>query len=283
MLTRVMFVAVALVAAACSGSGGQPAGGGQGGNGGAIGVGGAAGAAPGVGGAGGGASAVDDALIFPPGLDVELEQGGAGLFDLTALTLRDGPDGLELYASLTNVGDLPACDAALKVTINDKNNQPLGMFINGLDTSHLYLYTLPDGSQTIAACASPGDVTMTNIFTMAPDIAAADVGSVVYYYVYFVLDGITLIDPGFTVTDVQPVTGTDGTSYTGTFTNGLAMTVNSPSIRVFPVNRVGRPLAVAGANGSVQIPPGGTWTFQTDSVDMPGVDYAVFPAASFSN
>ncbi|HXU62802.1 MAG TPA: hypothetical protein VN962_13925 [Polyangia bacterium] len=282
MPTRVLFVAVALFAAACSGAAGQSDAGAPGGRGGAVGVAGAAGGASGIAGASGAAGA-DGALIDPPGLDVELEQGGAGLFDLTALTLRDGPDGLELYASLTNVGDLPACDAALKVTINDKNNQPLGMFINGLDTSHLYLYTLPDGSQTIAACASPGDVTMTNIFTMAPDIAVADVGSVVYYYVYFVLDGITLIDPGFTVTGVQAVTGTDGTSYTGTFTNGLTMTVNSPSIRVFPVNRVGRPLAVAGANGSVQIPPGGTWTFQTDSVDMPGVDYAVFPAASFSN
>lgn len=269
MPTRVLFVAVALFAVACSGAAGKSDGGARGGIGGAMG--------------GNGGQAADDALIFPPGLDVELEQGGAGLFDLTALTLRDGPDGLELYAALKNVGDLPACDAGFKATIYDKNNQPLGMFINGLDTSHLYLYTLPDGSQTIAACASPGDVTMTNIFTMAPDIAVADVGSVVYYYVYFVLDGITLIDPGFTVTDVQAVTGAAGTSYTGTFTNGLSMAVNSPSIRIFPVNRVGRPLAVAGANGSLQIPPGGTWMFQTDSVDMPGVDYAVFPAASFSN
>lgn len=249
MPTKVLVVAVALVAAACSGAG----------------------------------QGADDALIVPPGLDVELQPGGAGVFDLTALTLRDGPGGLELYAAVRNVGDVPACDAALKVTLNDKNNQPLGMLINGLDTNRLYLYPLPDGSTTVAACASPGDVSMTSILNMAPDVTVADVGSIVYYYVYFVLDGITLIDPGLSIGDVQAVAGPGGTTYTGTVTNGLAMPVSNPSVRIFPLNRAGRPLDVAGADESSQIPAGGTWTFQTDTVDDPGVEYAAFPAASFSN
>lgn len=285
MLTRVLLVAVALLAVACSSPAGQPDGGARGGNGGAIGAAGAAGApdaGPDAAGNRGG-QGPDDALIVPPGLDVELEPGGAGVFDLTALTLRDGPNGLELYAALKNVGDVPACDAALKATLNDQNNQPLGMLINGLDTNRLYLYPLPDGSTTVAACANPGDVVMTSILNMAPDIRVADVGSIVYYYVYFVLDGLTPIDPGLTISDVQAVAGPGGTSYTGTFTNGLAMPVSMPSIRIFPVNRVGRPLGVAGADESSQIPAGGTWTFQTGTVDDPGVDYAAFPAASFSN
>jgi hypothetical protein len=286
MPTRIVFVAVAVMAAACSGSAGRSGAAGQGGQNAAAGAAGGGGTAAGGGidaAAGSAGQGPGDGPIFPPGLDVRLEEGGAGLFDLTALTLRDGPGGLELYAALKNTGDIPACDAALKVWINDKNNQPLGMFINGLDTRHLYLYPLPDGGTTVAACASPGDVAMTNIFTLAPDITVADVGSVVYYYVYFVLDGITPIQPGLTVGDVQSVTGPGGTSYTGTITNGLDIPVTEPSVRIFPVNRAGRPLGVAGAGDSSQIPPGGIWTFQTNSVDAPGVDYAAYPAASFSN
>jgi hypothetical protein len=256
--------------------------------------------------AGGGAGGQDDddALIVPQGLIVSLEQGGAGVLDLYALTLRDGPDGLELYAALTNDGDVPACDAALKVTLYDTSGQPLGNFINGLDTKSFYLYTLPDASTTIAACAAPGDVTMTEIDTMASNISVADVGQVVYYYSYFALDAV-LID-GLTVTQVNVVTGNAGTNdagtgdagtgdagtgdagtsnagttYTGTVLNGLDQIVTDPSIRIFPLNRVGRPLGVAGGSDSSQVPAGGTWTFQTDSVDMPGVGYAAFPAASF--
>ena len=310
MLTKTLLVlaAAALLPLGCSsgqqegdagskgGSAGTPAAGGAGGQAGAPApdggsdargaVGGRAGApAPDggsdAGGAVGGTNGDDDALIVPRGLDVILEPGGAGVLDLYALTLRDGPDGLELYAALTNDGDVPACDAALKVTLYDTAGQPLGNFINGLDTRSFYLYTLPDASTTIAACAKPGDVTMTEIATMATDISVADVGQVVYYYSYFALDAV-LID-GLTVTQVTTVTSNAGTTYMGTVLNGLDMTVSAPSIRVFPLNRVGRPLGVAGGSDSSQVPAGGTWTFQTDSVDTPGVDYAAFPAASFSN
>ena len=334
MLTKILLVVAgaALFSLACSssaqhgdaGSGGAGSGGSAGV--GAAGVGGAGragttgGGGVGVAGAGspdggsdaGGTTGVlddDDALIVPQGLVVSLEQGGAGVLDLYALTLRDGPNGLELYAALTNDGDVPACDAALKVTLYDTSGQPLGNFINGLDTKSFYLYTLPDASTTIAACAAPGDVTMTEIDTTGSGISVADVGQVVYYYSYFALDAV-LID-GLTVTQVNVVTSKAGTSdagtsdaatsdaatsdaatsdaatsnagttYTGTVLNGLDQMVTDPSIRIFPLNRVGRPLGVAGGSDSSQIPAGGTWTFRTDSVDMPGVSYAAFPAASF--
>jgi len=322
MLTKILLVlaAAALLPLACSSGtqeidagahGGRDGGSDARSNGGRAGTTGVAGA--GVAGAGagspdGGSDAAgginggqddDDALIVPQGLQVSLEQGGAGVLDLYALTLRDGPDGLELYAALTNDGDVPACDAALKVTLYDTSGQPLGNYINGLDTKSFYLYTLPDASTTIAACAAPGDVTMTEIDTMASNISVADVGQVVYYYSYFALDAV-LID-GLTVTQVNVVTGNAGTNdagtsdagtgdagtsnagttYTGTVLNGLDQLVTDPSIRIFPLNRVGRPLGVAGGSDSSQVPAGGTWTFQTNTVDTPGVGYAAFPAASF--
>jgi len=211
---------------------------------------------------------------------VTLEPGGAGVLDLFALTLRAGPDGLELYAALRNDGDVPACDAAFKVQLYDTAGQPLGDWINGLYTNHFYLYTLSDGSTTIAACASPGDVTMTEIATMASDIAVGDVGQVVYYYSYFALDAV-LID-GLTVGEVDSVTTSAGTTaYSGTVINGLDMMVSDPSVTVFPLNRVGRPLGMVSAGDTSQVPAGGSWTFQTNTVDTPGVDYAAYPAANF--
>jgi hypothetical protein len=230
---------------------------------------------------GGDSGSGDDTLIFPAGLDVSLEPGGAGVLDLIALTLRQGSDGLELYAALKNDGDVPACDAALKVQLYDKANQPLGNWISGLRTKHFYLYTLPDGSTTIAACASPGDVTMTQIATMASDIAAADVGQVVYYYSYFALDAVPIDGP--TVTQVNSQTSSAGIVYTGTLVNQLDTAVSNPSVTIFPLNRAGRPLGAASGGDASQVPPGGTWTFRTTTVDAPGVDYAAYPAASFGN
>ncbi len=299
MLTKILLVlAVALFfPLACSSGAPEGPAGSTGGSAGTIGVGaaGVAGAAAPDGGAGvaapdggdaGGAPCgpnSDHALIVPAGLNVSLEAGGAGVLDLFALTLQEGPNGLELYAALNNDGDVPACDAALKVFLYDAAGNPLGDFINGLYTSHFYLYTPTDGSAAeIAACASPGDVTMTEIAIPASDdIALGDVASVVYYYSYFALDAV-LID-GLTVSEVNPVTTTAGTAYTGTVVNDLDMMVSGPSIAIFPLNCVGRPLGIVSGSDASVVPAGGSWTFQTNSVDTPGVSYAAYPSASFSN
>jgi hypothetical protein len=290
MLTKISLVlaAVALLSLACSSGAQEGDAGSNGGSAGTTGVGGAgaagAGAADGGSAAGGTACAPnsDDALIVPEGLEVSLEPGGAGVLDLYALTLQEGPNGLELYAALTNDGDVPACDAALKVYLYDTTGQPLGDYISGLYTKDFYLYTPPDGSAQIAACASPGDATMTEIAVPASDnIALSDVGSIVYYYSYFALDAVPL--DGLTVGAVNTVTTTEGTSYTGTVINDLDMTVSDPSVAIFPINCVGRPLGIASASDTSEVAAGGNWTFQTNSVDTPGVNYTAYPSASFSN
>jgi hypothetical protein len=78
------------------------------------------------------------------------------------------------------------------------------------------------------------------------------------------------------------VTAGAGTVYTGTLSNGLDVAVSDPSVTVFSVNRVGRPLGVAIATGTVQIPPGGSWAFETNTVDMPGADQAAYPAGAMA-
>ncbi len=237
---------------------------------------GTSGGAP-AGGAGAG-STDDDALVVPRDVVVLPLAGGTGDLGFVALTLRDGPLGLEAYAALKNEGDMAACSGGLTLQLFDKNQQTLGANIGGLLSQHLYRFT--DGTGTVAACVGPGDVSMAAIF-FGPEVARDDVGFVEYSSTYFALD-VTPID-GFTVTGLESVTLAGGTSFTGTFSNGFDMTVNTPSVVVFPVSRVGRPLAMATASDTASVPSGGSWSFQTNSVDVVGNDGVAYPTAVLPN
>jgi hypothetical protein len=217
--------------------------------------------------------------IFPDELSVTALAGGNGVLDLIALTLRKGPSGTELYAALKNNGERPACDAALAVELFDKAEQSIAAGIGALWTQHFYRLT--DGSGSIAACAGPGDVTMASLTDLPVDIAIDDVGTVVYRCPYFALD----VEPiaGLSLDHVTSVTRGTGSAYTGRFLNSLDVAVSNPSVAIFPVNRVGRPLGVATGSGTNEIPPGGSWAFETNSVDARAVDYVAYPTGAFAD
>lgn len=221
----------------------------------------------------------DDELIVPQGLSITALAGGNGVLDLIALTLREGPNNIEVYAALKNDGDVPACSAALSVELFDKTEQSLAAGISGLLTQHFYRLT--DGSRSIAACVGPGDVTMAAVTDLPSEIAIEDVGYVVYRCPYFALDVVPI--DGLTVSAVKGVTSSAGVSYTGTLVNELDVTVSHPSVTVFPVNRVGRPLGVAMGSGSVEIAPGGSWAFETNTVDASAADHFAYPAGALGN
>jgi hypothetical protein len=221
----------------------------------------------------------DDALIVPEGLSVTALAGGNGVLEVIAFTLRKGPRSAEVYAALKNVGDIPACSAAVSVELFDEAEQSLAAGIGGLLTQRFYRLT--DGSGTIAACVAPGDVTMAAVTDLPSDIVIEDVGYVVYRCPYFALDVVPI--DGLTISHVESITGRDGTAYTGTLVNGLDVAVNNPAVSVFPVNRVGRPLGMATASGALEIPPGGSWSFETNAVGTPGVEYAAYPAGALGD
>ena len=204
--------------------------------------------------------------------------GGNGVLDVTALTLRNGPNSTELYAALKNVGDVPACDAAVSVELYDTSEQSLAAGIGGLLTQHFYRLT--DGSDAIAACVGPGDVTMAAVTDLPSNIAIEDVGYVVYRCPYFALD-VAPID-GLTIRDLKSVPEAAGSAYTGTLINGLDVAVSKPSVTVFPITRAGRPLGIATGSGTMEIPPGGSWDFETDTVGALGVDYVAYPAGALA-
>jgi hypothetical protein len=95
-------------------------------------------------------------------------------------------------------------------------------------------------------------------------------------------DGLTPLG-SFTVSQVQVVAKDAASAYQGVFTNPLSLTATAPSVTIFPVNRVGRPLGAASSSATIDVPPGGTWSFETSTVNDRGVDYAAYPGASVSN
>jgi hypothetical protein len=216
------------------------------------------------------------ARIVPEGLSVTALAGGNGVLELVALTLQRGPGGVELFAALENVGDTPACNAAFSVELFDQSERSLAAGIGGLHASHYYRLT--DGSDAIASCVGPGDVSMVAVTDLPSDIAIEEVGTLVYRCPYFALDVAAIA--GLAIRNVKRVTLSAGMAYMGTLVNELDVTVNRPSVAVFPVDRAGRPLAMLTSSSSeAELPPGGSWAFETNA-GMPGEDYYAYPAGA---
>jgi hypothetical protein len=216
----------------------------------------------------------DDALIAPAGLDVTARAGGCGVLSMVALTLRRGPDNGELFAALKNDGASPACSPSFTVELWDRADQPLATGLGGVLVKRFYRLT--DGSGTVAGCVGPGDIAMVAITDLPAELEIENVGSVVYGCNFWMLE-VSPID-GISVGDVKVVARGGGASYTGALVNGMDVALSRPSVAVFPVNRVGRPLGVAFGTGTVDVPPGGSWQFETTPVSEPGVNALAYPA-----
>jgi len=252
------------------GAGGTPSSGGQAGSG----AGGLAGVS--------GALSEDDALVVPQGVSVMGLPGGHGILEMFALTIRKGATNTEMYAALKNVGDRPVCDGALTIELYDKDGMSLVAAIGGLLTDHLYRLT--DGSGTLASCVGGGEVTMASMTDLSLDLDLDNIGFAVYRNPYFGLE-VEQIE-GFTVKDVIGTPSGTGTSYTGTLVNGLDAPITNPTIMIYPVNRVGRPLGMATASSvdpAAELAPGGSWSFTSNVVDAVGVDYHAYVTASVVN
>jgi hypothetical protein len=218
----------------------------------------------------------DDAHIVPEGLSVTALAGGNGVLQLIALTLREGPSGPEMYAALRNDGEAPACSAAFSVELFNRDEQSLAAGIGALLTQGFY--ELADDASTLAACVGPGDVSMVAVMDLPSDLVVEDVGHAVYRCPYFALDVVPI--DGLAIDGVTVVTTGAGTSYAGTLLNSLEVTVSHPSVTVFPVNRVGRPLGMASTSSSVDVHPGESWQFETNRVRERGADQVAYPAGA---
>lgn len=186
---------------------------------------------------------------------------------VTALTLRAGA----LYVALRNEGQMLACSPAFSAQLFNEHEQALTTALGGLLVRRFYRLT--DGSDTIAACVSPGDVTMVAITDLPTDIAPADVKRVEYWCNYWALAAEPLGD--IAASNVRVVSGS---RFAGALVNGLTVPLSAPAVAVFPLNRAGRPLEVSFAEAAVDVAPGGSWEFETSAVSDAGVDQAAYPS-----
>jgi hypothetical protein len=225
----------------------------------------------GVGGSEPSASAAD--VIFPQGVDVSARVGTNSVFNLVTLTLRHGSSGVDLYAAVRNEGDVAACNPSFSVELRARDERALAAGISGLNVRDFYRLT--DGSETVAGCVPPGARSVVAITDLSLDGALEDVSHVVYASSYWFLDAVAI--EGIALSDVQVVNRGTGVAYTGTLLNQLGMTLDHPTVAVFPVNKAGRALGVAYGGSSTALPPGGAWVFETNSVSEAGVGYEIFP------
>jgi hypothetical protein len=210
----------------------------------------------------------------PEAVSVSAKPGGNGALSVIALTLRRGASSGELYAALRNDGDIPACSPAFSVELLDETQQSLATGLGGLLVPSFYRLT--DDSRAIAGCLRPGGVAMVAIKDLPSDVAIEDVARVVYWCNYWVLDVVPI--DGISIVEVRTLARDDGVAYAGALVNGLDVALSRPSVAIFPLNGVGRPLGAAFGDGTVEVPPAGSWEFETNSVSDVGVAYAAYPA-----
>ncbi len=220
----------------------------------------------------------DVSLVVPESVEIVPLDGGTGVLELFALTLSEQSQGLEAYAAVRNVGTTYACSAALSLELYDAAEQSLGAGIGSLLTENFQRLT--DGSGTIASCVEPGDVAMAVVRDFPAGFAPGSVAFAVYRTPYFEL-AVEPID-GLSVSELERVPLSVGYAYTGTFVNGFDVAVTNPSVTVFPVNGVQRPLGAAIANGTLEVPSSGTWMFTTSGVEAAGVSEVAFPVAALA-
>ena len=208
-------------------------------------------------------------------MEVTTPAGACGVLSLTALTLHQGQTNAELYAALKNIGGTPACSPAFSVTVFDRAENAVATGIAGVLVRHFY--RLVDGSNTLAACVGPGDVSLLSIRDLPPELVISDVGRLEYRCTFWALDVVPA--GSLSVADVRSLPGDSSVTFAGSLVNGLDVALDTPSVAVFPLNRVGRPLGVALGAGAAQLPPGASWDFETTPVSDAGVEQAAYPTS----
>jgi len=225
----------------------------------------------------GGGSSSANTTIFPQGLEVSANVGNNSIFSVVALTLSQTASGPQLYAAVKNVGDGPGCNVSFSVSLYDKDEQTVGAGISGLMVRRFYQRMNDDGSTSLAGCVSPGDVTMVAIANLdMGDTPIEDVRKVVYSSQYWFLQGLVAID-GVTLDDVTAVSKADGVAYTGALVNHLDQALSNPTVAIYPLNDVGRPLGVAYGSAVLDVAPGASWNFETNIISNAGVGFDAYP------
>ena len=220
----------------------------------------------------------DTRPFVPEGVSASQRVGNNSAFNVTALSLLPGTDGLDLYAALKNDGDAIACNTSFSVELRDSEDQVVAAGVNGLMSRRFYRFSEDAGplAGTVAGCLAPGDLTKVAVKGLSLDPPGAVVRSVVYYTNSWSNLDLVAIE-GVSLSGVSAVARTGGVAYEGSLVNGLDTVLENPTVAVYPVNAVGRPLGVAYGGRAIELAPGGNWDFETNPVTDAGVGFDAYP------
>lgn len=200
--------------------------------------------------------------------------------DVVAATLTQGSDGLEFYAALHNGGDTGACGGALSIELFDAQEQSLGVFDAGLFGKQIYRINELD---QVVGCIDPDSEGAAAVLNIDEELRIDDIAHVTYRFTYFSTEffegGLTLLEE-FKVTGLNQVPLAFGISFSGTLENGLEVPATEPSVTIFALNDIGRPLGVVAASRAEALAAHDEWTFQTGPIVDPGVTQWAFPLGS---
>jgi len=219
----------------------------------------------------------DDQVFVPAGLPNTTTDTGGKWLTLVAFTLVQQATAPALYVAARNDGEAPACNVGMLTDFFDK----AGYLVTSAGAAVWSRKSYRLDPDVILDCIDPGEIAMAST-DLPADLVIADLGSLTHSFPGFILQDIVPL-AGLSLSGAKTVTTGAGTAYKGTFTNGFDVPVSAPTVRVFPVNRVGRPLGVATSSAATDLPPGSSWTFETSPVDDPGAGYEAYPAASPHN
>lgn len=204
--------------------------------------------------------------------------GPDGALSVYSWTLKGGPAGLELYAGICHKGEGTLCSVALQVEFYDQADQLIGSASGAVQSGRLFEFSQ---SPYPISCVVPGQTAMAALTSLPEGMALADVKSMGYRFPAFLIDDAVPL-PGARVTSVEALSTAAGALFRGTLTNDSDSAISSPSVSVFPLNEVGRPLGNAVGAEALEIAPGGTWEFETNVVAGDGGAHQIaFATASF--
>jgi hypothetical protein len=268
--------------AATGGSGGSAGQAQSGGTAGETG-GGSAGAAAGTGGSGGlsggggqagGSSA---ATAFVP--DVPEEYVGKIVspgMEVVAHTAREAGINKEWLMAVKNTGTAHLCAIDVSFSFLDANGAKLGSATSvPLD---IPVERGNGGKGGHTNCLAPGKIGMLKDTLSLLDVDVSKIAKVTHEFGAIILSDAMPTDD-IKVTDVQAVAGNiSGQVFSGTLKNDAATGVKNPSVAVYGLNAVGRPLFSSEAIELVSIAAGTSWMFKTTgSFTEQFSDYAAYP------
>lgn len=219
-----------------------------------------------------------ESMFEPPNVpNVSLDPIGDGSLTLYSSTFRSGPNGLELYAGICNDSGATLCGVALQVEFYDQADELIGIASGAVQSGRLYRFS---ESPYPISCVAPGQTAMAALTSLPVGLALANLKSVGHRFPAFVINDAAPL-AGVSVTQVDAFETAGGIAFRGIVTNNSDSPMKDPEVSVFPITEGGRPVGNVSSTATVEIPPGGTWAFETSTVVQAGAKQVAFAAATF--